>query len=112
MAAPTTLNIMRDSLNVPWGIRIGGGLDFRQQLQIKKVDPNSPAAHCGLNNGDAIVAIGGTSAQNLTHMQAHQLIKSAGSHLQLTVLKGHFKDITGIKPKGPVKFSPWRNKQQ
>lgn len=107
----TTVNISRQSVNQPWGMKICGGRDFRVPLQIKKVDPNSPAAG-HVNNGDAIKAIGGASADNLTHMQAHQLIKSAGNHLQLTVIPGHFKEVTGIKPKGPIKFSPWRNKQQ
>ena len=51
-----------------------------------EVDPNSPAAGY-VNSGDGIKAIGGTSADNLTHMQAHQLIKSAGNHLQLTILQ-------------------------
>ena len=51
-----------------------------------QVDSNSPASG-QIHNGDAIIAIGGTNAQNLTHMQAHQLIKSAGTHLSLTVLK-------------------------
>lgn len=111
MAVSTTVNIQRSSVNEPWGMKIAGGRDFRMQLQVKKVDANSPASGA-IHNGDAIVAIGGTRADNLTHMQAHQLIKSAGNHLQLTVLQGHFKDIQGLKPKGPVKFSPWRNKQQ
>jgi len=111
MASPTVVNLMRNSTNEPWGFRLSGGHDFHTQLQVKKVDASSPAANA-IQNGDAILAIGGTSAQNLTHMQAHQLIRSAGTHIQLTVLKGHFKDIVGIKPKGPVKFSPWRNKQQ
>ncbi|KAH3894170.1 PDZ and LIM domain protein 4-like [Dreissena polymorpha] len=111
MATATTVNMQRQSINQPWGMKICGGRDFRMQLQVKKVDANSPAAGF-VNNGDAIIAIGGTSAESLTHMQAHQLIKSAGNHLQLTVLQGHFKDIQGLKPKGPVKFSPWRSKQQ
>lgn len=108
MAQPTMVSLTRSSPNEPWGFRISGGRDFRMQLQVKKVENNTPASG-HINHGDAIVAIGGTNAQNLTHMQAHQLIKSAGTHLSLTVLKGHFGDITHVKPKGPVKFSPWRH---
>ncbi|XP_052798014.1 PDZ and LIM domain protein 1-like [Mya arenaria] len=111
MATEQTVNIQRQSVNQPWGMKICGGRDFRMQLQVKKVEPNTPAAG-NVHNGDAIIAIGGTSADKLSHMQAHQLIKSAGNHLQLTVLPGHFEEIKGLKPKGPVKFSPWRNKQQ
>ncbi|KAL4224629.1 hypothetical protein ACF0H5_015327 [Mactra antiquata] len=109
----TTVNITRQSMNQPWGLKIAGGRDFSVPLQIKKVDPSSPAAGY-LSNGDAIKAIGGHSAEDLTHMQAHQLIKSAGNQLQLTVLKGMYEEpnLTSLKPKGPIKFSPWRNKQQ
>ena len=57
--------------------------DFHVYFQVEN---NTPASG-HITHGDAIVAIGGTNAQNLTHMQAHQLIKSAGTHLSLTVLK-------------------------
>lgn len=37
MATATTVNIMRNSVNEPWGMKIAGGRDFRMQLQVKKV---------------------------------------------------------------------------
>ena len=37
MTAPQTVNIQRQSINQPWGMKICGGRDFRMQLQIKKV---------------------------------------------------------------------------
>ncbi|KAK3591916.1 hypothetical protein CHS0354_005135 [Potamilus streckersoni] len=108
MAVPSVINIQRNHTQEPWGFRLSGGRDFRLQLQVKKVQPGTPAEGL-LHAGDAILAIGGTNAQNLTHMQAHQLIRSAGNLLQLTVLKEHFGDLGNVKPKGPVKFSPWRH---
>ncbi|XP_025086294.1 PDZ and LIM domain protein 3-like [Pomacea canaliculata] len=98
---------LRRNPGQPWGFRLQGGLDFGQQLTVKKVQPGTPSAGA-LTPGDTIVGIGSTNAKSLTHMQAHQLIKSAGNVLQLTLLRGQSTDFSAIKPKGPVKFSPWR----
>ena len=51
-----------------------------------QVQPGTPSAGA-LHPGDTILGIGGTNARQLTHMQAHQLIKSAGNHLQLTLMR-------------------------
>ncbi|XP_022322231.1 PDZ and LIM domain protein 1-like [Crassostrea virginica] len=107
-----TMNIQLSKQNVgePWGFRLQGGQDFRQQLQIKKVQPNSPCAG-RLSPGDAVVGINNYSAQQLTHAQAQNLIRQSGNNLQLTVLRNQgsgLERIDSLKPKGPVKFSPWR----
>lgn len=99
---PVHVTIHRNDPYSSWGFRLQGGRDYRQQLQIKKVNPGSPA-HGRINAGDAILAIGGYDASNLTHAQASQMIKSAGTTLELTVQKGQFRSL---KPTGPVKFSP------
>ncbi|KAK7098303.1 PDZ and LIM domain protein 1-like [Littorina saxatilis] len=91
----------------PWGFRLQGGKDYGQALQVKKVQPGTPAAG-SLLPGDTILSIGGTNARQLTHMQAHQLIKSAPTTLQLTLTRAQSTDFSNIKPKGPVKFSPWK----
>lgn len=93
-----------------WGFRLQGGKDYGQALSIKKVQPGSPSA-MALKPGDVIQRIGNMETRQLTHMQAHQLIKSAGSQLQLTLIRGSSTDFSAIKPKGPVKFSPWSVKQ-
>ncbi|KAK7490801.1 hypothetical protein BaRGS_00018030 [Batillaria attramentaria] len=72
------------------------------------VEPGTPSAGA-LAPGDKILGIGNTNARQLTHMQAHQLIKSAGNSLQLTLIRGPSTDFSAIKPKGPVKFSPWKH---
>lgn len=101
------INLSRGHTGESWGFRLAGGTDFGQQLCVKKVAPNTPAAG-QLHPGDAILGIGGSNTGQLTHMQAHQLIKSAGNFLQLTLLKHAFAEPTDIRPKGPVKFTPWK----
>ncbi|GAB1604973.1 PDZ and LIM domain protein 1 [Argonauta hians] len=109
--AATVINLQRNA-GESWGFRLQGGLDFRQQLSVKKVVPNSPAQG-RLHGGDAILAIGSTNTQNLTHQQANQLIKNAGNMLQLTLIKQAFAaPSSDIRPKGPLKFSPWKHQQQ
>ena len=51
-----------------------------------QVSPNSPA-HRHIDAGDAIVQINGYETNDMTHMQAQQLIKNSGHSLQLTVKK-------------------------
>ncbi|XP_071120541.1 PDZ and LIM domain protein 1-like [Mytilus edulis] len=93
----------------PWGFRLAGGRDFNVPLQVKKVESGSPAAGV-LAAGDSIIGIGNSDARGMTHMQAHQTIRGSGNYLQLTVVKGHggMDRLSSIKPKGPVKFSPWK----
>lgn len=101
------INLSRSHGDQSWGFRLAGGLDFGQQLSVKKVTPNTPAAG-QLHAGDAILGIGGSNTSQLTHMQAHQLIKSAGNFLQLTLLKHALAEPRDIRPKGPLKFTPWK----
>ncbi|KAK6192668.1 hypothetical protein SNE40_004102 [Patella caerulea] len=110
MSMPVVVSLHRNNIQESWGFRLSGGRDYRQVLSVKKVQPQSPASHC-LSPGDSILSIGNTNAHNLTHMQAHQLIKSAGNMLQLTVEKCGGQDIDRLRPKGPVKFSPWKSNQ-
>jgi len=53
---------------------------------VAQVNAGTPA-HGRINVGDAILAIGGYDASNLTHAQASQMIKSAGTSLELTLQK-------------------------
>ena len=48
-----------------------------------KVTPGSKAAMKGMLAGDQIIAINGSATEQLTHMEAQNLIKSAGNRLQL-----------------------------
>ncbi|XP_041366374.1 PDZ and LIM domain protein 4-like [Gigantopelta aegis] len=108
MAAPHTVMLQRRG-HEPWGFRLQGGRDFRMELSVKKIMPGSPAEG-QLHQGDVIMSIGQHRAHDLTHMQAQQLIKNAGSSLQLGIQAGANADFANIKPKGPIKFSPWRQR--
>ena len=95
-----------------WGFRLAGGRDFNIPLQIKKIESGSPVAGV-LTAGDSIIGIGNSDARDMTHMQALQMIRASGNVLQLTVVKGYggVDRLSTIKPKGPVKFSPWKAQQ-
>ena len=53
---------------------------------VLQVMPNTPAQG-QVNAGDAILAIGGYDATQLTHAQASQMIKNCSDQLQLTLAK-------------------------
>jgi C-terminal processing protease CtpA/Prc len=93
-----------------WGFRLGGGRDYAEDLTVKKVEPGSPADG-QLCTGDLILAIGATPTNQLTHMQANGIIKSAPQMIQLTIVRGPSTDFSAIKPTGPIKFSPWKYEQ-
>lgn len=76
----------RQDPNQPWGFRLQGGADYRLNLSVKKVLPNTPA-HNRLHQGDVIIGIQGSDASGLTHQQGHDLIKLAGLNLNLMVRK-------------------------
>jgi len=111
MAAPLTVQLRRNDAMTSWGFRLQGGTDFRAELSVKKVAPNTPAAQAGLNSGDAIVAINNYDTRQMTHGQASQIIKSSGNVLTMHVHKGHGGMSSLLKPTGPVKFSQARASQ-
>lgn len=51
------------------------------------MNPGTPAAHAGLSQGDAIMAIGQYDTSRMTHAQASQMIKQSGSVLVLSIQK-------------------------
>lgn len=87
MTAPMIpITLERQDPTQSWGFRLQGGSDYRLNLSVKKVVPNTPA-HNRLHPGDVIVAIQGQDASNMSHQQSHDLIKSAGVGLTLMVRK-------------------------
>ncbi|XP_060072631.1 PDZ and LIM domain protein 3-like [Ylistrum balloti] len=107
----TYIQLQRNSPMDPWGFRLQGGTDFNSQLSVKKVTEGTPS-YGQLAPGDAILGIGQNSTDRLTHMQAHDLIKRSGNVLNLSVCKGYGgmdERLQSIKPKGPIKFSPWKH---
>ena len=57
--------------------------NFLSSSDFLKVTPGSKAAMKGMLAGDQIVAINGSATEQLTHMEAQNLIKNAGNRLQL-----------------------------
>lgn len=93
--APIQVQLRRTQNSQPWGFRLKGGVDQGIPLHAEHVGPNGRAAHAGLRPGDIILAICGTNAQNLTHMQVKQEILRAGNDLDLVVQRG---ELTGSQP--------------
>nr|CAH8839701.1 unnamed protein product [Trichobilharzia regenti] len=58
-----------------------------------------------LQSGDAILSINGENARSLSHEEATQKIRSAGTDLQLTVARRQTCDLSDIRPKGLLKFT-------
>ena len=50
MSSPVTVQLQRMSTMQPWGFRLQGGQDFRQELSIKKVDFKSKLHFCKLQS--------------------------------------------------------------
>eukprot|EP00918_Siedleckia_nematoides_P062437 GHVU01136152.1.p1 GENE.GHVU01136152.1~~GHVU01136152.1.p1 ORF type:complete len:111 (+),score=8.47 GHVU01136152.1:370-702(+) len=101
--ATVQIQIQRQGPMQPWGFRLQGGRDFRMELSVKKVSPNTPAQG-KVQPGDAIKSIGGYDATQMTHRQASEMIQNTGQVLQLTVQKGMYD--FGRQSKGLIKFSP------
>jgi hypothetical protein len=72
----------------PWGFRMAGGKDFGSPLIVQRVNPGSLAAKCGLQEGDVIVRIGRTPADQLRHKDAQNAILDAGNALELALERG------------------------
>jgi len=72
----------------PWGFRLQGGKDFGIPLNVSRVTPGSKAAYKQIVAGDIICRINGVDTEGLSHMEAQNHIKNAGSRLQLIVRKG------------------------
>lgn len=92
-----TLN--RDGAGTPWGFRLHGGKDIGYPLVIQRVFLGSPSEG-DLQRGDVILQVQDRDALNLTHIEAHDLIKSAGSQLRLQVHR-----LPGA-PQSPGAYTP------
>ncbi|TNN12654.1 PDZ and LIM domain protein [Schistosoma japonicum] len=110
-ATPMNIVLRRASIDSPWGFRVQGGSDYHLQLTICKTQNGSPSEGV-LQSGDEILLINGENARSLSHEQATQKIRSAGTDLQLTVARRQTCDLSDIRPKGLLKFTaPQNNKR-
>eukprot|EP00795_Rhopilema_esculentum_P013167 gene13167-3965_t len=72
----------------PWGFRLQGGKDFGIPLNVSRVTPGSKAALKQMVVGDIICEINGFNMESLSHMEAQNHIKNAGSTLNMKIRKG------------------------
>ncbi|CAH8497563.1 unnamed protein product [Heterobilharzia americana] len=108
---PVNITLRRASVDSPWGFRVQGGSDYHLQLTICKTQSGSPSEGV-LHSGDAILSINGESARSLSHEEATQKIRSAGTDLQLTVARRQTCDLSDIRPKGQLKFTAPQNNRR
>ncbi|XP_013392473.1 PDZ and LIM domain protein 7 isoform X2 [Lingula anatina] len=80
---------LRRHLNqTQWGFQLAGGANYNMPFFIKKVTPNSIAAKHGMAAGDAVLRIGNTIANGLSHNQAKMEVIRAGNELDFILQKG------------------------
>ncbi|XP_063691438.1 histone-lysine N-methyltransferase, H3 lysine-79 specific-like isoform X9 [Bolinopsis microptera] len=84
----------------PWGFRIQGGREFHSPIRINFLKPGGKASSSkALRVGDTVTLINTSPTLNMTHTQAEQAIKRAGTCLSLTV---HRKEMPSIASKPPT----------
>ncbi|XP_013392474.1 PDZ and LIM domain protein 7 isoform X3 [Lingula anatina] len=82
------VRLRRKQTSTSWGFTLQGGADFGLPLYLAKVTPNSIAAKHGMAAGDAVLRIGNTIANGLSHNQAKMEVIRAGNELDFILQKG------------------------
>ncbi|MBX9788031.1 MAG: S1C family serine protease [Pirellulales bacterium] len=70
------------------GVNLVEGSMFSQPAELAAVRPNSPAYKAGLQAGDRIVEIDGTSIERQTQFKRQLLPRYAGDKVRLTIARG------------------------
>uniref|UniRef100_A0A2L2XZD9 PDZ and LIM domain protein 7 n=1 Tax=Parasteatoda tepidariorum TaxID=114398 RepID=A0A2L2XZD9_PARTP len=95
------VNLNRDAPSTPWGFRLHGGKDIGFPLVIQRVFMGSPSDG-ELQRGDTILQVQGRDTADLTHMEAHDIIKAAGVRLQLLIRRLPGAPQTPTTPISPL----------
>ncbi|GFQ79722.1 PDZ domain-containing protein [Trichonephila clavata] len=93
--------LSRDAQSTPWGFRLHGGKDIGFPLVIQRVFMGSPSEG-ELHRGDTILQIQGRDTLDMTHMDAYDLIKAAGTKLQLLIRRLPGAPQTPLTPTSPL----------
>ncbi|ESO84199.1 hypothetical protein LOTGIDRAFT_108347 [Lottia gigantea] len=80
-----SVTMRRKNTATPWGFNMQGGIDLGCCVYIQKVNPRGIAYKSGVRPGDAILQIGNTPAQYLSHQSAKMEIIRSGNDLDLIV---------------------------
>lgn len=100
-AGLVTVTLNRDGPQTPWGFRLHGGKDIGFPMVIQRVFLGSPSEG-ELQRGDTILRIQGRDTANMTHMEAYDIIKAAGTRLSLLIRRLPGAPQPPISPTSPV----------
>lgn len=84
----------------------GLGLKVRQGVLVEDVEPNGPAAMAGLLPGDVLLSVGVEAIHNLRDLYRAEYALSAGSAVELAVMRGPDVQLLRITPAAPRKAQP------
>src|SRR5262245_2884960 len=88
-SAPHRLGVAIAPPRVARRLRTAVGLPERDGLLVRAVEDGGPADGAGIEKGDLIVAVGGTSTENVEALYtALDKVPAAGGDLELTVVRG------------------------
>lgn len=83
----------------PWGFRLVGGTDFRTFLAISRTTFGGKADVAGLKPTDRIVSINNQPTSTMTHQDAKDAVKNAGTTLTLEIECGQDVAMTKLTSK-------------
>ncbi|XP_063045509.1 PDZ and LIM domain protein 7 isoform X2 [Engraulis encrasicolus] len=72
----------------PWGFRLQGGKDFNMPLTVSRLTPGGKAAQAGVGVGDMVMSIADSNAEEMTHVEAQNMIRAATDSLTLSLHRG------------------------
>jgi len=84
----------------------GLGLKVRQGVLVEDVEPNGPAAMAGLLPGDVLLSLGVEAIHSLRDLYRAEYALSAGSPVELAVMRGRDVQLLRITPAAPRKAQP------
>lgn len=112
-----SVELYRDGVDCPWGFRLKGGVDVDggTPLEIIRVFVGS-ASEGLLMAGDKVVGINHQDTSKLTHLEAQNLIKYAGTSAKIDVIRPGFSGQDLYEPQtrdfevAKVHSQPYRTK--
>jgi serine protease Do len=84
----------------------GLGLKVRQGVLVEDVEPYGPAAMAGLLPGDVLLSLGAEAIHNLRDLYRAEYALSAGSPVELAVMRGPDVQLLRITPSAPRRAQP------